>query len=64
MTWIVRIANPGELNVPRLAVTLPPDSLQEPWVAEQERKVAPPGSASRTTALVAALGPLLLTWIV
>src|SRR5215471_6928006 len=64
VVWIVRIAKPGELTVPRAAVTLPPDALQVPCVAVQETNVTPPGSASSTTTLVAALGPPLLTWTV
>src|SRR5262249_9187513 len=62
--WMVRIAKPGELIVPKLAFALPPVSPQVPCVVVQETKVTPPGSASRTTTLVAALGPALLTCIV
>src|SRR5262249_17089014 len=64
LIWMVRIAKAGEWIVPKLAFALPPVSPQVPCVVVQETKVTPPGSASRTTTLVAALGPALLTCIV
>jgi hypothetical protein len=47
--------------VPRLHVTIPPDSPHDPWLAVAETKVTLGGSWSVTVTLDAASGPLFVT---
>ena len=60
LTTIVTEAKPGDGMSPRLATTLLPERLQEPWLAVHDRKVVPPGSGSLTVTAIAVFGPLLL----
>ena len=50
--------------VPRLHVTVPPDSLHDPWLGVAERKVTVDGSWSVTLTPDDASGPLFATVIV
>jgi len=47
--------------VPRLHVTVPPDSVQEPWLGVAETNVTVGGNVSVTSTSEAASGPLLMT---
>jgi hypothetical protein len=61
VTTIVTVAFAPSPMLPRLQVTVPPDSLHVPWLGMAEPKGTPVGSVSVSTTPVAVSGPMLVT---